>query len=210
MRLGLGLVVLVVLVAGCGTESPRTPVEASGGEATVPPDPAAEVDFEHAGTTTHRLNVTVEVTLEGDVAVTERQPVNATIPVATYRRSTESGPSVVAVASSPLVQVVEDPPESRDPLSTLPTAELVSFVQSTYEEPEALSEAGTRQVDLLGEEDELTTYHGTADRDGDSVDVAVHVVRTNHEGDVVTVVAVHPLNADERDRLDELLAAIRH
>ena len=211
MRPAALLVVAAMLVlAGCATGAPRTPVEASGGAATVPAAATADVGYEHVGTATRRLNATVAVTLSGDVEVTERQPVNASVPVARYRRSTSAGPSVVALAASPLVQVVENPPRSGDPLSTLSTAVLVAFVQSTYGEPTDLAEAGTRTVEVLGVQTDLTTYRGTAALDGGHVRVAVHVARVEHGGDVVTVVAVHPRTVDERDRLVALLDATRH
>jgi hypothetical protein len=197
-------------MAGCGSEAPRTPVAADGAAATVPPDTAGDAGYEHGATTTPPVNATLEVTLEGDVEITERQPVNASVPVATYRRSTDAGPSVLAVAASPVVQVVENPPRSGDPLSTLSTGELVTFAQSDYAEPADLAERGSSEVRLLGESTALTTYHGTAVRDGDRVEVAVHVARVEHDGDVVTTVAVHPRAVDEHDWIATLLAAVQH
>lgn len=208
--LALALALLAV-TAGClGSFGDSDRERVAGTPAALDEDAAAEAGYERAGGTNHTLNATITVKLQGDVEGRESQDVTATVPVTTYNRSTDNGPAVLAVASSPHVQVVENPPSGGDPLGTLSTAELVGAVQTTYENPADLTETDTRTVQMLGTETTLTTYHGTAIRGDSRVDVTVHVGRARDGGDVVTLVAVHPRGSDERDRVVDLAGAIRH
>lgn len=206
LALGAGA---LVAVAGC-TGGQETPVAASGATAEVRDAAAAEAGYEHVETTDRTVEATLTATLEGDVQVDAREDVDATVPVARYRRETDDGPAAFAVAASPSVQVVENPPESRDPLSTLSTAELVAFVQSSYGEPSDLREGDARPAEMLGAETDLVTHRGTAARDGRAVEVAVRVARAEDAGDVVTAVAVHPATVEEGDRVAALLGALTH
>lgn len=202
-------VAALAVLAGCSGGGTETPARVAGSPATVPADAASEAGYTHAGTTEVVVNATLRVDLEGDIEVSEFQDVVATVPVSRYRRSTPEGPVVVSVAASPNVQVVENPPVDRDPLSTLSTARLAGTVQSAYDVAN-LSERRTREVTLLGSETDLVTYHGRGRRNGtDRRQVAVHVARAAHAGDVVTVVAAGPRGADG-DGLTSLVAAVDH
>lgn len=199
-------VALLLVLAGCsGTKH----VEAAGSPAHVGADALSGTGYERVGATNRTLNATVSITVQGDVEGRESADVTATIPVVTYRRGADST-SVVAVASSPSVEVIENPSRSADPLATRSTAALAEFVQSTYANPTGLDATGTRTVTMLGEETTVRTYRGTAIRDGASVTVLVHVARVRHDGDVVTAVAVHPASASERGRVMDVFGSIRH
>lgn len=205
MRLARLLVVVAVAAAGClGMGGGGDRVEVSGSPATLAPD----AGYEHTATRNRTLNATITVTLQGDIEGRESQAVTATVPVATYRSSTDP-PTVVAVASSPSVEVIENPPRSGDPLATLSTTDLVAFVQSTYTDPADLEEGRTRTVTALGTEGKLVSYRGTATYEESTIEIQAHVIRIPHDGDVVTVVVVGPADADEPS-LDPLLGAIEH
>lgn len=204
----LALAVLVVFAAGCvGGES--DPLRASGSPAAVDPGVAADAGFERVGLANRTLNETVTVTIQGDIEGRESRDVVATVPVTTYRRGGDP-PTVLAVASSPRVQVIENPPQSADPLAEPSTGRLVAFVQSTYRDLTNVREVGERTVPALGGEATVVTYAGTASVDGETVDVRVRVARVAHEGDVVTVVLVHPAGRADGDRLAALLRGIDH
>ena len=105
------MAVLAVL-AGCSDGGTATPARPAGSAATVPSDAATEAGYTPDGSTEITVNTTLRADLEGDIEVREFVDVVATVPVSRYRRSTDGGPAVVAVAASPEVQVIEDPPST--------------------------------------------------------------------------------------------------
>lgn len=199
---------VVLSIAGClGGDS--APVRASGSPATLGSDAVADAGYERVGATNRTLNATLTTTVEGDIQGRASEDVVATIPVALYRTSGDP-PSVVAVASSPVVQLLENPPRSSDPLSTLSTAELVAFVQTTYGDVGDIERVDDRTVTVSGEETALVTYRGTATVAGAALDVRVGVVRVHDEGDVVAVVAVGPADAGTIEDVASLLGTLEH
>lgn len=213
--LALALCALVAL-AGCSAGAESTPVAASGSTVELPEGSVAEAGYDHTGTTEKRINATLRAELEGDISVTEVVDVRATVPVARYRRSTSDGPAVVAVASSPSVQLVENPPITRDPLSTLSPTALARFVQSTYP-LDVVSDAAESEVTVGGESVRLLTYDARLNRSAsgtaastpplpDDAPLTVRVVCVDRSDDVLTVVSVTPRGHD--GELAGLLAAI--
>lgn len=200
--------VLALSAAGClGGDS--EPVRASGSPATFERGAAADAGYERVGVTNRTVNATLATTLEGDIEGRASEDVTATVPVALYRTDGDP-PSVVAVASSPAVRLLENPPRSSDPLAALSTAELVAFVQTTYRDVGGVEWIENRTVTGLGEEATLVAYRGSATAGGTALDVRVGVVRVRDEGDVVTVVAVGPAGADPTDDAASLLGALEH
>ena len=96
-------------LAGCSGSGTATPARPAGSAATVPSDAATEAGYTPDGSTEITVNTTLRADLEGDIEVREFVDVVATVPVSRYRRSTDGGPAMVAVAASPEVQVIEDP-----------------------------------------------------------------------------------------------------
>lgn len=195
-------VVLLAVTAGCFGGGSGEPVRASGSPATLS---AEDAGYEPVARENRTLNATVTVTLQGDVEGRESTDVAATIPVRTYRNADDQ--RVIGVAASPFVRVIDNPPSGGDPLGTRSPAEQAAFVQSTYADFD-IEAAGERSVTLLGNETTMTTYRGTATRDGERVDVRTVIVRARHDGDVVTVVAVAPTSTDAD--LESRLEAVRH
>jgi len=191
----------LVALAGCGGGGAPDTVEAAATPAAVPADAAAAAGYEATATTERRLNATVTAELEGDISVTERVDVRATVPVTTYRRT--DGPGTAAVAASPLVQVVENPPVARDPLATLSTGELVALLFDRSVDVERTNE---RTVPALDGEATLAVHEGT---DADGAAVLVWVVRAEREDAVVTVVGVAPAGSDPA-AFEALVAAAEH
>lgn len=73
-----------------------------------------------------------------------------------------------------------------------------------------LEQDGSRTAESLGEERDITEFTATTEVEGREIDVRVHVVSFEHEGDVVIAVAVHPEEFDETDSVDELIGGIEH
>lgn len=196
------VVALAALTAGCLGNGEVVRVE---GEAASVPEPGG-AGYETLESYDLTLNETITITLSGDVEGRSSQDVRARIPVRTYRGT--DGSAVVAVAASPYVQVIENPPEGSDPLSERSTAALVGLLQDEYSDVGEVRETGTTTIALFGNETDLRGYETTATRDGERVDVAVSVARIRHSGDVVTVVAVYPTDADAN--LGALLDSLEH
>lgn len=208
MRAIWALLACLTVLAGCASGGTSTPVRAAGSVPTVDPAAVESAGYEHHRTANRTLNATVSVTVEGDIEAQESQDVAATIPVAVYRRSTAAGPAVVAVAASPSVQVLENPPMSADPLETLSTAELVGFVQSAYGEPTDLRKLETTSVQLLDVETDLVTHEGRTGEE--SQRVTVRVARAESSDEMITVVAVHPASVTESDRVRTVIGGVTH
>ncbi|MFB6106253.1 MAG: DUF6517 family protein [Halobacteriaceae archaeon] len=177
----LALVLGPGLAAGC-LGSDGGPVRAAG----TPAGLADGTGYDRVAATNRTLNATVTRTVMGDVEGRTSLDVVATVPVRTYR----DGEAVLAVASSPYVTVVENPPQGGDPLSTLSTAATVAFVQDRYADVRDVRRVSEDDVAMLGTETTLVTARARATRAGADRAVRIRVARVRHEGDVVTVVAV--------------------
>lgn len=70
--------------------------------------------------------------------------------------------------------------------------------------------AGNRTVRALGADRRVSEFTGTTQVAGQSLDVRLHLVSFEHEGDVIIAVAIHPENTDETDAVDDLLTGLRH
>lgn len=204
--LAVGLVALA-LFAGCvpqgggGGGSER--VVASGTPATVADGALSSTGYAAGGATNRTFNTTVTLEIHGDVQLRGSRDVTATVPIRRYHRNETGG--VVAVASTPAVQPVEGQPFYRDPLATKSPAEQANFLQSTYQ-VSGLEQVDNATVSVLGNETGLHTYSGTAD----GTDVRVYLMRVQHGGDFVTVLAVAPADAGAGDRVRRLLDGLEH
>lgn len=196
------VVALAAVTGGCLGNGER--IEVAGQPASVP-DPG-DAGYEALGSHDLTVNETITITLSGDVEGRSSQEVRATIPIRTYRRT--GGAAVVAVAASPHVQVIENPPKGSDPLSARSTAPLLEFVQDRYSDFQGVGETDSESVPILGNETTLQHYEATATRNGERVDVVASVARARHAGDAVTVVAIRP--ADEDANLAALLEGLQH
>lgn len=196
------VVALGAVTAGCLGNGEAVQVQ---GQAASVPDPG-EAGYESLRSHDLTLNETITITLSGDVEGRASQDVRARIPVRTYRST--DGSAAVAVAASPYVEVIENPPKGSDPLSERSTAALVGLVQDAYSDVGEVRETGTTSITLLGNETDVRHYETTATRDGERADVAVSVARIRHAGDVVTVVAVYPADGDAN--IAALLDSLQH
>ncbi|MFB6205201.1 MAG: DUF6517 family protein [Haloglomus sp.] len=202
-------VALLVAAAGClgGGAEENDPIEASAGAATVPDATVADAGYADRGTTTQRFRTNVTVSIQGDIQIESTREVNATLAVARYDRTTDAGTAVFAAASSPAVYLLEDTANvSRNPLATVDTAALVDRSQDAYDVSGLERTGATQRVTVLGNETDLTVYGGIAD--GGRVTVYVGTVRAG--ADFVSVVAVVPADADEREQVLTLAKALEH
>lgn len=208
MRWRLVLLAGTLVLAGCGASS-SGPVVASGTPAAVDAQVLESMGYERVGTTNRTLNTTVRATISGDVEMNAQREVRATTPLATYRRSTASGPALFVVATAPAVRPIENQPVVRNPLTADGTGALVAYVQSTYA-VESLTRGPTRNVTMLDNETAARVSTGEGVRDGQRVPLRITVASVLDDDEFVTVVAVASRSTAERERVQRLAGGIVH
>ena len=196
-------VVLVVLLAGCSSLFGETTFPA--GEATVSEAALSETGYETVTVSTQTVTRSVgageasrSVTVEINTAVYRRGPGDerpTTLPVG------------FVLVSAPGVEVGND---TVNPLSDVPVGEVVDDTDLGYANVSIDDAVGTRDVTVLGSERRVTRFDGSATENGSSVNVTVHVTTVEHEGEFLLAVAVYPSRLPERQRVDRLLAGVRH
>lgn len=199
-------VAALVALAGCGGGSGNEPIEATADAATVGDGALDATGYSHEGTTSQQLNTSVTLSVQGDIEVQATRQVNATLRVARYRRSIDAGVAAFAAVSSPAVEPLDQFDVAKNPLDGIDTVAVVNRAQAVADVERLRRTGETEPVEILGNETTLTVYEGSAN--GTAVTAYVGTVR--HDGDYVTVVAVHPVGADERSRVLELAAGVEH
>lgn len=63
---------------------------------------------------------------------------------------------------------------------------------------------------MLGEQTEVVTYTTTNQTDTGTIPVVVHIAMTQHEGDAVVAVSVHPQSVDESEEFERLITHLEH
>lgn len=199
-------VVVAVLLTGCS----GTLVEVSASPATIPDSALEPRGYIHGNTTE------VPLTYRAGMLGVSRD-VTARTWVSGYSKTTaENQTAVLVVYSSPNVKVEG---ESVNPLAHLSNRELVSFTLNRttdlralagIEDVSDLSEAGTRDVIVLGTETQTVSYVGTAEIDGNRTGIVADVTVIEHGDDVVVAVGIYGDALDETENHVALVQRIEH
>jgi hypothetical protein len=208
-RVGLLLLVLVVLAgcnAGPGDRTPE-PIEVSASEATVSSEAVSAAGFAEAGVEEVQVDRSGTLSVSGDVEMDLGYQIRATGWRATYRSA--EGASVFGLYTAPMAQP-ERVDARIDPLGDRSLAEIVAGAQTTYEDPADLERVQNRTVAVLGSETTVQQFAGTATRDGEDIEVTVHVATVDHEGDRLRAVGVTPREADNWETLRSLFEGVSH
>ena len=118
------------------------------------------------------------------------------------------------VLATPEVTVV--PGEPANPVADMSNDELAMTVQDRYSRIENVRSVDEREADLLGATVTVGRYRADAETDGESTEVHLHIAqresqRSGDDGtDIVVCVGINPADVDERERIDRLLAGVRH
>jgi hypothetical protein len=199
-------VAMLVVLAGCT----GTLAEFSSEPATIPAS-ALSPGYVHGNTT----DVTVPIGVGlGPVS----RDVRLTGWVSGYSRTTADDDVVLlAVVSTP---DAEFQGQSVSPVVRLSDPELVSWTLDRLADASLqggidADVTGLRVLDsetrtVLGTPTEVVTYTGTAEVDGESVAVLLHLAVVSHEGDVVVALGAHESGLDEREALVSLMERIEH
>ncbi len=201
---------LLVVLAGCGggEEQDQGPVVAEASPATVEATTLAATGYERVDRSNRTTNTTLTVSVQGDVTITSTFDVRATTSRVVYERAVAGGTAAVGVLGVPGVRPAEAIREPRNPFGDRGPATLATNA-TTYTARDA-RQTGTATVRLLGVETTIRRYAATGERDGETLPVTVGVATVRHDGAFVSVVAVVPREADERERVARLAEGVRH
>lgn len=202
----LTLVVLAGCNAGPGDRTPE-PIEAEASAATVPEGALSGSGFTESAREEVAVDRSGTLSISGDVEMNLGYRVRATGWRSTYRSA--DGATVFGLYTVPLAEP-ERVDARIDPLGDRSLSEIVAGAQTTYSDPGELERVRNRTATVLGAETTVQQFAGTATRDGETVDVTVHVTTVDDEGDRVRAVAVTPREADDWDRLRDLFENATH
>ncbi|MFC5366878.1 DUF6517 family protein [Salinirubrum litoreum] len=203
-RVSLAVALLVVLAGCTGT------LAEFSSEPAVVPESALSGGYVHGNTT----DVTVPL---GFALGPVSRDVRLTGWVSGYSKTTDDDIALLAVVSTP---DAEFEGQSLSPVVHLSDPELVSWTLDRLAETSvqggiAPDVTGLRVLDtetrtVLGTPTEVVTYTGTAEVEGESVAVVLHLAVVSHEGDVIVALAAHDPDLDEREALLALMERIEH
>ncbi|AFK19471.1 hypothetical protein E6P09_11865 [Haloferax mediterranei ATCC 33500] len=203
----LALAALIVM-SGCigfltGEESLTFESEPAATDSTV----ASNTGYSTNGTQTFQVNRTLSV------AGAERQ-VAASNHMTTYEKSIDLGffgeakLGMFSVISTPAVEVAG---KARNPIGDYSNDQLVGLVDSQYQGLKDVEQVSSRDVQMLGEQANVTKYSATAKFGGQDVDVYVHVTKVRHNEDFIVAIGMYPQQLDgEEKNILELIRAVEH
>jgi len=195
----------LVLASGClGFLS--GPVTFSANQVTVEDSTLESSGYEEVSVEEMQVNRTFE-------AAGQSKTVEITNWVAQYEKQVsvlgvERRAAVFGTFSSPEVSVLG---QSFNPLNDYDNRELVQLIQQQYGTISDLTAVSNTTMSVLGHSTTVTKFSGTANFDGQSIDVFVHVTKVNDGGDIVAAVGVYPQQLDgEEEHVVTLLQNLEH
>ena len=205
-RRALVAVALAAMVglSGCALLTGET-LEFEASQATVSDSALGQAQYEEVGIEQKTVNRSFAV------AGQERE-VRLTNWVASYQRdlggTASPAPGTVSVLSTPEVSIAG---QTLNPIASLSPRELLDNILQQYSGISDISQAGTRNVTILGAERTVTSFTGTIEYEGQEVDVRIHLATATHEGDVIVAVAVHPeMIPPDQAGVDTMFQGIEH
>ncbi|MFC7138871.1 DUF6517 family protein [Halosimplex aquaticum] len=175
---------------------------------------ATEVDQSTLESTEYRLassespNRTLNVTVGG-----QTRQVSLSSEVRKYNRTVTLAPGVegefarFSVYSTPAATVAG---QSVNPVGDWSTDRIVRRLVSSTSGLSNVQFESNRSVQFLGAERTVSAYGASQSMGGVETNVTIHLSMVEHDGDNVIAVAVHPERVDERSRVNDLLAGLRH
>lgn len=193
---------------GClGVLTGQEALTAEASPATVGRSTLGETGYESSGSSTERIERTVEVAgQERDVVATnaiERYHRALTVAVL---GDVEAG--VFATVATPAFEIAG---RAVSPVARMDNEELASLMQKQYSDVSIENEVDEASVATLGTTMDVSTFAATARLQGESVDVLVHVGKVQHGGDFVIVGGVYPEAVDgEGKRVLAMIRGLEH
>lgn len=205
------VVVVLVALAGCNGAGDRTPepIEANASQAVVDDETLAETGFSETSLEEVRVNRSGTLSVSGDVQMDLGYTVRATGWRAVYSSAGDGPGTVVSLYTVPNAKP-ERVAATIDPLGDRSLSTIVTDAQGTYGSVEGLDHTRNRSVSLLGSAVVVREFSATASTGGESTTVTVYVARTEHEGDIVRLVAVAPESAESWETVRAILSGVEH
>lgn len=198
---------VLVTTAGCGFILGEEPLAFEASPATVDDATLSETGYTEK-------SVDDRIVTRNFSAAGQTRQVEVTNHLARYERSVDlplagSQRAAVFVAlASPEVKVAT---ETFNPIEEMSERELLAEFETSYEGLSVGDHAADRTVMVLGSEETMETYEGSATLAGQDVPVYVHVLKTKHEGDFVVTLAVHPRAlGNEGDDVAAMVEGLEH
>lgn len=165
-------------------------------------------------TTGYELVRNESPTFNTSVSVADQErSVEASSHMREYERSTDIVGADVSVTrfvvlSTPKAEVAG---ESMNPIGDWSNGQLIEELLGSYEGVDSPEFEENRTASALGEERTVSSYTATAQVvEGLSVPVTIHVASFAHEDDYITVIAVHPDDLEEQQKVNQLLKELEH
>lgn len=195
-RVSLALALVVLLVAS-GCTLPGADLTANAAPVSVSDDAL--------DATGYALDERAPITLNTTVGIAgEDRTVGVKNWVAMYESTAHEGRFVTFSTPSPTegapVNPFADPSERRD------IARMFGEVFNTT----SLTVVNRQNVTMLGQQTELVTYSTTNRTATGTTPVLVHVAMTQHAGDTVIAVGVHPQSVSETGTFERLVSGLEH
>lgn len=198
---GLALAGLTGL-AGCSALQGATTFEAK--PAGVPTSTQQETGYEREG----RREQEIERKFAG-------QTVKVTNVITEFQKSVSVGAlgeqklGVFVAFSTPKVEVGGQGPFN--PVDDMSNKELVKRLQSRYDSIENVKKVGSSTVEVLGTSTDFGKFSAKTTKDGERLDLYIHVGRVEHEEDFVIPLGVYPQQVeDEEGNIMTMAEAIVH
>lgn len=193
---------------GClGFAAGTAPLEAEADEVTVADGVLAETGYEVSRS--ERTTRTYTVTIVG-----RSREIEASNYVSEYRKLLSVGSleeeylGTFSVTSAPRTELFG---RTHHPFADLSDRRLATDLQSTYAGFEAVEPVESDPVRVLGERRGTRAYRAKTERAGESIDVVIHVLSVDHDGDQLVGVGVHPASlSGEKQRILSLFEGIEH
>ncbi|UPM42471.1 DUF6517 family protein [Halocatena salina] len=173
-----------------------------------------DVSDDALSSTEYELARNESPTFNNSVSVADQErSVEATSHMREYERNTDLAGTEVSVTrfvvlSTPKAEIGG---QSMNPIGDWSNNQLIEELLGTYEGVDTPEFDGNRTASVLGEERTVSTYTATAQVVEEvSVPVTIHVASFAHEDDYITVIAVHPDDLEEQQRIDRLLEGLEH
>lgn len=202
------VLVAAVLTSGCvGVLTGSEPAVFEASPAEVSEEARAETDFQPEDDRVEWTNRTVEV------AGQERE-VRVRNHVALYERpAVAEGPDditfgVFAVVATPQASIAG---QALNPIGRMDPRQLVEQIAQQQGNLRDVQREGTRNVTVLGTEEEVVRFSAVAEQQGVEVPVYVEVTRVSHDGDFVIALGIYPQGSDElRSQVTTLFRGVEH